>query len=102
MFALDDGELVLAATDLTSFLACPHLIQQRIAIARGERGKPRPSDDPHADLIRQRGDAHEREQLERLSDECGGHIDLSTGDFPRTREELEKAAARTAAAMRKG
>jgi hypothetical protein len=42
MLRLDDGTLVLAATDLTNHLACPHLSQQRCAIARGERGKPRP------------------------------------------------------------
>ena len=82
MFMLDDGTLVLAATDLTNHLACPHLTQQRLAIARGERGKPRPADDPHADLIRDRGELHEREQLERLSAECGGHVDLSSEAIP--------------------
>lgn len=102
MLRLADGELVLAATDLTNHLACPHLTQQRLAIARGQRGKPRPADDPHADLIRERGEAHEREQLDRLSDECSGHVDLSDGELPRTREALERAAAKTAEAMRAG
>ena len=82
MLRLDDGELVLAATDLTKHLACPHLTQQRLAIARGERGRPRPVDDPHADLLSQRGDAHEQEQLARLSAACGGYVDLSDGSFP--------------------
>ena len=102
MLRLDDGELVLAATDLTKHLACPHLTQQRLAIARGERGRPRPVDDPHADLLSQRGDAHEQEQLARLSAACGGYVDLSDGSFPASREDLEAAAARTANAMRNG
>src|SRR4051794_16260048 len=102
MLALADGDLVLAATDLTNHLACAHLTQQRLAIARGERGRPAPVDDPHADLIRERGDAHELEQLERLSAECGGHVDLSDTGFPTTREALELAASNTAEAMRDG
>jgi predicted RecB family nuclease len=100
VLALSDGTVVLAATDLSSILACKHLLQQRLAIVRGERGKPRPVDDPHAELIRDRGEAHEREQLQRLSVECGGHVDLSTQGPTLTRESLEEAAERTAQAMR--
>ena len=97
-FVLMTATLVLAATDLTNHLACAHLTQQRLAIARGERAKPRPADDPHAELIRERGEAHEREQLERLSAECGGHVDLSTDEAPPyTREELRSCAGQTAA-----
>jgi uncharacterized protein len=92
MLRLADGELVLAATDLTNYLACEHLTQQRLAIARGERGRPRPADDPHAELIRSRGETHEREQLARLTVECGAVVDLSE----------ERTEAATAAAMRAG
>ena len=46
MFSLDDGNLVLSATDLTNYLACGHLTQQRLAIARKERPKPRPVENP--------------------------------------------------------
>src|SRR5215210_6910049 len=102
MLAVADGTLVLAATDLTNHLACEHLTQQRLAIARGERDRPRPADDPHAELVRERGERHEAEQLARLSHECGGHIDLSADGAPYSREKLERAAATTAAAMRDG
>lgn len=94
--------VALAATDLTSHLACPHLIQQRLGLARSERSAPQPAADPHADLVRTRGEAHEREQLERLRAECGGHIDLSDAGNPYTREGLEQRAAATAAAMEEG
>jgi len=102
MLALDDGRLALAATDLTSHLACVHLTQQRIAIARGERTRPRPVDDPHAELVRPRGEVHEREQLERLSIECGGHVEVSTGYGGRSHIELQAAAEGAAIAMRDG
>lgn len=101
MLTLNDGTLILAASDLTDHLACPHLTQQRLAIARGERSNPRPTDDPHADLIRERGDRHELEQLARLRDVAGEYVDLS-GEIPRTREQVEAAAEDTAAAMRAG
>lgn len=102
MLRLDDGSIVLAATDITNHLACRHLMQQRLAIVRGERGKPRPADDPHADLVRERGERHEAAQLARLGAKCGGHVDLSSQNTPCTRKELEAAAAATAAAMRDG
>ena len=103
MLPLADGTLVLAATDLTNHLACAHLTQQRLAIARGERAKPRPADDPHAELIRERGERHEAEQLARLSQECGGHVDLSTDkSHPFHATSSRRAAAATAAAMRDG
>src|SRR4051794_14158281 len=102
MFALADGTLLLAATDLTNHLACEHLTQQRLGVVRGERTKPRPAEDPHAELVRERGQRHEDEQLARLSEECGGHVDLSTETASYSREELEAAAAATAAAMHEG
>ena len=102
MLRIADDRLVLAATDLTNHLACPHLTQQRLAIARGERARARPADDPHAELIRDRGELHEREQLDRLSAECGGHVDLSSDAVPFAEVDLAAAAARTEAAMRDG
>src|SRR3954470_2092813 len=102
MLAPADSTLVLAATDLTNHLACEHLTQQRLGVVRGERTKPRPAEDPHAELVRERGQRHEDEQLARLSEECGGHVDLSTETAPYSREGLEAAAAATPTAMHEG
>ncbi len=101
MLRLPDDTTVLSATDLTSYLACEHLFEQRRAIAFGERGKPRPVDDPHAELIRYRGDEHEGDQRDRLTAELAGCVDLS-GEVPFTRDGLEAAAAATLGAMRGG
>jgi uncharacterized protein len=102
MLRFPDDTLGLSASDLTDFLACGHLAVQKLAIARGERGKARPQEDPHTELIRRRGDEHEREQLHRLSAACGGHVDLTPATNPRTPAELARAAEATAAAMRAG
>src|SRR3954471_2158016 len=103
MFSLDDDTLVLSATDLTNHLACAHLTQQRLAIARGERTKPRPADDPHGDLIRDRGEEHEGEQLAQLVAATGGeHVDLSTDEPVYTRAGIEELATQTLDAMQRG
>jgi predicted RecB family nuclease len=102
MFRLPDRRLVLSATDLTSYLACGHLIEQKRAVALGERVKWRKPADPHGELTKTRGDEHERAQLERLSAELGGHVDLSPPETRFTREWLVEQAARTYAAMRDG
>lgn len=101
MFRLPDDTLVLAASDITGYLACDHLFEQRRAIAARERSRPRRIDDPHADLVRERGDEFEAEQLERLSAELGGHADLSAKPAY-TRAALEHAADATAEAMHAG
>jgi uncharacterized protein len=102
LLRLDDGGLVLAASDLNNYLACQHLTQQRLAIARRERAKPRPVEDPHAELIRERGDEYEADLCEQLRAQYGGLIDLSRAEPPFTRSELEAAAADTSEAMRSG
>jgi uncharacterized protein len=101
MLRTADGRLVLSASDITSYLSCEHLFEQRRAAALRERARPRPADDPHADLVRRRGDEHEASHRERLAAELGGCVDLS-GPPVYTPEELEAAAARTVAAMRAG
>jgi len=60
--------IIYAATDLSDFLACPHLTQRSLAAARGG---PRPPqyDDPAADVLRTRGEEHERIYLKRLEAE---------------------------------
>src|SRR3954451_8371249 len=101
MLRLDDDTLVLAASDITSYLACDHLFEQRRAVAARERSWPRPVEDPHAELVAKRGEEYEREQLRRLSAEIGGHVDL-TAPPAYTLEALEAATARTCEAMRAG
>lgn len=99
------GALLLSASDLAGHLACAHLTQQARAIALGDRPRPRRRDDPHADLVRERGEAHERAQLAVLVDEADGDwVDLSPaeGAYPDSAAAHAAAADGTAAAMRDG
>ncbi len=102
MFRVALDELVLSATDLTSYLACGHLIEQKRSVALGERTRWRRPSDPHAELARTRGDLHERQQLDRLSNALGEHIDLTPPQSGYTKEWLVTEAGRTEAAMRDG
>ena len=102
MLKSSSGELVLSATDLTNHLACLHLTHERRKIALGLRGKPRAVDDPHAQLVRERGQAHEAERLTYFVEAAGGsYVDL-TAHEGWTIEALQAAAAATEAAMRTG
>jgi len=65
MRTLDD-RLICSATDLSNHLSCPHLTSLSRAVALGETARPRTYDDPGADALRQRGDDHEAQVLERF------------------------------------
>lgn len=102
MQRLDDSSLALAVTDLTSHLACPHLVQQKLRVVNGERGALPVGTDPHAALIRKRGEEHEREQLSRLKAEASDFVDLSDLPPATGSEGLEAGALATKEAMEKG
>lgn len=60
-----DG-LVLAATDLSNFLACSHRSALDLAVALGKLAAPELHVDAHTRLLRERGQAHELAYLEHL------------------------------------
>ena len=59
------GVLHLSATDLAGHLSCNHLTRLDAEVAKGSRTKPR-SWDPILEILRKRGDLHERTYLDRL------------------------------------
>ncbi len=67
MLLPDDHDVVLSATDLTNFLACRRLTAEQLKAAHGLRGRLPRADDPHGELVRERGDQHETEHLARFS-----------------------------------
>jgi predicted RecB family nuclease len=60
-----DGRLIHSPSDLNAFLACPHLTTLEVAVAVGELPKPF-RHNPHADLIRRKGEQHEAAHLASL------------------------------------
>src|SRR5918995_4369899 len=60
-----NSRIPFSPSDLNAFLACPHLTTLQLAVARGALTKPYRVN-LHADLIRRKGDEHERRYLEQL------------------------------------
>ena len=63
-----DGKFVFSPSDLSGFLACPHLTTLQVAVALEELPKPF-RHNPHAELIRRKGDDHEAAYLASLPDD---------------------------------
>src|SRR5437016_5418166 len=62
---LSDSHLSLSPSNLSAFVACPHLTQLEQAVSRGELKRPL-FHDPYAELIRRKGQDHEAAYLGRL------------------------------------
>jgi predicted RecB family nuclease len=60
-----DGTLGFSPTDLSALVACPHLTTLQLAVAHDELPKPY-RHNPHADLIRRKGEEHEAAYLASL------------------------------------
>ena len=92
-------KLVLAATDLSNFLSCQHLVSLDLAAARGAQERP-VRYDPFIQELRARGHRHERAYLERLREQgcnIAGDDNASEGDQP-----TDVSYEETHAAMRVG
>ena len=74
---LRDGKLSLSPSDVTAYLACEHLTNLSLQVARGELVAP-PFENDQAELIFRKGDEHERAYLQRLKDEGRQVVDLSS------------------------
>lgn len=92
---LQAGELAFSATDLSSFLGCRQRTALDMAVALGHR-RPVFRSDPMLDLLRQRGQDHERRYVEQLR--AGGRelVELSA------EIDEDERVERTLAAMRGG
>ena len=89
--------LFCSPSDLGNFVACEHLTQLDLAVARGEETRPS-FGNAYADMIKRKGEEHERGFLEALS--AAGHVVTKVG----LGEDRDFAAATkaTAEAIRAG
>lgn len=95
-----DGRFIYAASDLTDYLECKRLTELEVLVARGTLARP-DADDPHAELLRRKGDEHERLHLDRLRQLHLGDV----AEFERPQrgvETYQQAERRTLEAMRAG
>ena len=91
---------MFSATHFSRHLSCNHLTSLRPAVELGEIDPPPPYDDPHADVLRQRGIEHEQRLLEQLAadDACEGRNGPYTAallSHPETLLEIPRVALRS-------
>ncbi len=95
-----EGRIIYAAGDLNDYLECKRLTELETLVMRHRLERPQ-IDDPSAELLRRKGDEHERRYLERMR---ALHPD-GVKEFGRSESGVEayRAAERqTLEAMREG
>jgi len=96
-----DGRYVYSATDLNNYLECKHLI----ALERGVVGKAfsRPTvSDPTAELVKRKGNEHERQRLQTYVDQFGEAVVRLDERATNSRAGFAFAEGQTLAAMASG
>ena len=93
--------LVLSATDLSNYLVCRRKAALELAVARGDRERPEPLDEPLLKMLRERGEEHEARFVESERAKGFDIVDASrlAGIDKPTREQR---VAATLQAMRAG
>jgi predicted RecB family nuclease len=91
------GQLLFSPSDLTGYLACPHLTQLERRVALGTLTKP-PAENPEAELVKRKGEEHERAYLERLRAQGKTVAEISLEPD----HDWERAARETREAIRAG
>src|SRR4051812_24243227 len=94
----DTGSIRLSPSDLTAYLACPHLTTLSIEVALGDREQPRVRE-ALAQLVADKGDLHEARYLEYLREQEKQVVEI---ELPKQSGAFAVAHAETVAAMRDG
>src|SRR5438132_14386715 len=94
------NQLLYSPSDLTAYLACEHLTQLELAASGGEIVKPE-VEDAQAELIRRKGEEHERAYLAQLLADGRDVVTIELAG-PDGEWEWLRAARETADAMRGG
>lgn len=95
-----DGSFVYSASDLNDYLECKRLTELETLVARGRLERPE-RDDPQGEILRRKGEEHERAHLAGLSARYPGHIAVF-GRPENTIAGYRSAEESTLEAMRSG
>ncbi len=95
------GRLLYSASDLNDYLECKRLTGLASLVARGMLAPPDPDEDLTADLIRRKGEEHERRHLEILRERYPGGV-VEFGRSEPGVEAYRVAERRTLEAMQSG
>src|SRR4051812_11615594 len=94
---LVDNRLILSPSDLNDHVECAHLTTLKLEVARGTRSHPYVAA-AYGELLRRKGDEHERAHLARLREERRDVRDV----MPPERWDFATGARLTEEAMRDG
>ena len=92
-----ESGLILAATDLSNFLACLHRTALDFAAAHGQLTPPASAVDAYTRRLRERGEAHERAYLQCLRDQRLSVVEVPQDQPPASRVEATIAALKSGA-----
>lgn len=95
-----DGRPVYAASDLNDYLECKRLTENESLSALGRIARPAGGTDEQAELLRRKGDEHERRYLQRLRGESAAIVEFGRAESGI--EAYREAEQRTLEAMRSG
>jgi predicted RecB family nuclease len=95
---LHHGKLLLSPSDLSNYLACPHLTTLELEAAHRRRAKPHIRE-ALAQLLADKGDLHEKRYLDDLRSHGREIVEV---ELPERSAEFDEAYAATIAAMRAG
>lgn len=95
------GRPVFSASDLNDYLECRRLTELEALVARGVLSPPA-NDDERAELIRKKGEEHEKRHLERLRKSYGNEGVVEFERSENTLEAFHEAERHTLAAMQAG
>src|SRR5947208_11834609 len=98
MHRSENGSLRLSPSDLTAYLACPHLTSLSLEVALGARERPH-GREGLADLVAHKGDLHEARYLAFLREQGRDVVEIGWPEGP---GGFEAAHAATVEAMRVG
>ena len=87
---LYDGKLLLSPSDLSNYLACPHLTTLELETAHGTRTKPHIRE-ALAQLVADKGDLHEKRYLDHLRAEGHEVVEI---ELPKGPDAFEQAHAK--------
>jgi len=96
----ENGLLSFSPSDVTAYLECEHLTQLELKVARGEIVKPH-VEDAQAQLIRRKGEEHERAYLAQLVADGRDVVTIELAG-PNGEWDWERAARETADAIHAG
>ncbi len=91
---ISDDKVTVSPSDLSAYLACSHLTQLEVRVARHEIDRPKRDDDSQGELIRRLGEEHEQRYLEKLRADGREITEIDVArdwDWERAARETEEA-----------